>query len=320
VRWASLRLFACLLFLALPCIATDLDTAVRKSWLAKDPMAQLAREVRADPHAYTYTDLAVRVSRLVFDDLDQDDGKAFREELDALAERLRAPLEKARNTTAKARAIARFLYEELGLRTESGEKPLKELPKHYFPHAVLKGKRGVCLGFTMLYLCLAERLDLPLVAAHAPQHIYVKWLHKREAISIETTRKGLVYSNEDFRKRYRLTEDEVKENGYFKPVGRLAVLGDLFNGAAWFSSIGTAKRKLSPERAVLVAQLCVAIEPRNFNNWDTLAQAYSYAGDHTAALAALERTIAMRPTTSSQTEDFWQKRLKSFREAAGVRQ
>ena len=308
--------YTLLLLVSLPCVAVDLDSAVRESWRAEDPIAQLAREVRASPQEFSYTELAIRVSRELFPELDEDGGKTFKQELDALAERLRKPLKKARTTADKAEVIADLLYGELELRTEANEKPMQERPKHYFPHAVLKGKRGVCLGFSMIYLCLAERLELPVVAAHAPQHIYVKWLNGEGTVSIETTRRGRTYSESDFRDRYRLTEKETKENEYFTPVGRLAVLGDLLNGAAWFSSIGTAKRKLSTERAVLFGQLCVAIGPKNYNNWDTLAQAYSYAGEHKAALAALERTLALRPSTSSQTETFWQDRLKEFKKAA----
>jgi len=317
LRFAELSI--CALLLVLPCIAADLETAVRESWKADDPLAKLARDVRAKPTAFTYIDLSIRVAREIDPSLAGEGEAAFRQELATLAAALRGPLAQAKDTREKAKAIATLLFEKHGLRTAGIEIPEKELAQHYFPHAVLKGKRGVCLGFTMIYLCLGERLDLPLVAAHAPQHIYVKWPHGDKAISIETTAGGRIYDEPDFRNRYRLTEREITENCYFQPIDQVAVVGDLLNGASWFSAIGTAKQRLAPKRAVLAAQLCVAIEPRNYNNWDTLAQAYDYAGDHQAALEALVKTNSMRPSTSSHTDTYWKERMERFKKAASSR-
>lgn len=309
-------LFASLLLLSLSCSAADLDADIRASWDADDPMAELAREVRAKPQGLTFTDLSLRVGQEIFPELEKDGGKRFRKELDELANRLRAPLSKAEGAQARAEVLAQLLYDELELRTANDEKPGEEQAGHYFPHVVLKKKRGVCLGFSLLYLCLAERLNLPLAPAHAPQHIYVKWTDPNGKMSIETTSRGRVYDDERFRERFKLTENQAKQNGYFEPLGTLEVLGDLFNAVSWFSAINTAERRLTPERCVLTGRLCVAIEPRNYNNWDTLAEAYAYAGDHAAALAAMRKTVDMKPAKAPQSEEFWKERLERFEKAA----
>lgn len=311
-RWLLL-----LLLVAWPAVAADIDAGIRECWNADDPMAQLARDVRAKPEAFTFTDLAICVGQELYPGLKGDGAKRFNAELDALAVRLREPLEKATTPQAKAEAMAKVLYTDLEFRTATDEKPEQEQADNYFPHAVLKNKRGVCLGFSMVYLCLSERLKLPLVPAHAPQHIYVKWLDGEKSLSLETTARGRVYSEEDFQARFKLDDDERRKNGYFTPVGKLETLGDLLNGASWFSAVDTAERRLSPERALLMAQLCVAIEPRNFNNWDTLAQAYAYAGDRVAALAVLRKAIELKPPPTPQGDEYWKDRLERFEKAAG---
>jgi regulator of sirC expression with transglutaminase-like and TPR domain len=310
---------AALILLSFSCSAVDLDAGIRAAWDADDPMAQLAREVRAKPQAFTYTDLSLRLAKEIYPGIEKDGGPRFRKELDDLVERLQAPLAKAEGARAKAEVIAKVLYGELELRTATDEKPGEEQAGNYFPNVVLEKKRGVCLGFSLLYLCLGERLKLPLAPAHAPQHIYVKWIGENEGISIETTSAGRVYDNERFVERFKLTDAQARESGYFEPLGPLEVLGDLFNAVSWFSAINTAEHRITPARALLTAQLCVAIEPRNYNNWDTLAEAYAYAGDHAAALAALRKTVSMKPAQAPHGDEFWKERLAQFEKAAGVK-
>jgi hypothetical protein len=307
---------AVLVLLSFSCTAADLETAIRESWNADDPLAQLARDVRAKPEAFTYTELTLRVAQEIYPDLAKDGAKLLHKEFDELAERLRGPLAKADGAQAKAEVLAQVLYEGLELRTAAEEKPGQEEAGNYFPHTVLQRKRGVCLGFSLLYLCLAERLGLPLAPAHAPQHIYVKWAGKEGNISIETTSRGRVYDNERFNERFKLTPEQARQSGYFEPLGPMGVLSDLLNAVSWFSAIDTADRRMLPARAVLAGQLCVALEPRNYNNWDTLAQAYSYAGDHDAALAAIRKTVSMKPAMAPPGETFWKERVERFEKAA----
>lgn len=57
--------------------------------------------------------------------------------------------------------------------------------------AVLDLKQGVCLGTTIVYLCLAQRLGLPLEIITPPGHIYVRYNENGKIINIETTHRGV---------------------------------------------------------------------------------------------------------------------------------
>lgn len=57
--------------------------------------------------------------------------------------------------------------------------------------AVLDLKQGVCLGTTIVYLCLAQRLGLPLEIITPPGHIYVRHNENGKITNIETTHRGV---------------------------------------------------------------------------------------------------------------------------------
>jgi len=282
-----------------------------------DPLAAWVREVRQRPEEYTYSGLALRAAREIYPDLNAAQEAAFGQELERLAGTLRARLKGARTGKEKVEAASALLFQGLALRRAPEEIPEKENPNHYFPHAVLAGKEGVCLGLALVYLAVAERTGLPVVPVHAPQHLYLRYDDGRERLNLEPTDAGRIFDERAFMARYLMKPDEAARGPYFRPLGKLEVVGDLLNALAWFSAVGTAAQPLPPERAVLAGRLCVELGPADFNNWDTLAQALRYAGRPGEALAALREALARRPAVSgSQDERYWKDRLARFAAAA----
>jgi tetratricopeptide (TPR) repeat protein len=55
----------------------------------------------------------------------------------------------------------------------------------------MDSREGVCLGVSILYLCLAQRLSLPLEIITPPGHIYVRYRHGAHVVNIETTARGI---------------------------------------------------------------------------------------------------------------------------------
>ena len=67
----------------------------------------------------------------------------------------------------------------------------KDIDLYTFLPSVLDSRRGVCLGVSILYLCIAQRLDLPLEMITPPGHIFVRYCSDQEVINIETTARGI---------------------------------------------------------------------------------------------------------------------------------
>jgi tetratricopeptide (TPR) repeat protein len=57
---------------------------------------------------------------------------------------------------------------------------------------VLENKKGNCVGLSILYLALAERLDLPVFMKSVPSHVYLCYDDGFTRLNIETTMKGFI--------------------------------------------------------------------------------------------------------------------------------
>lgn len=96
------------------------------------------------------------------------------------------------------RAINDFVFEEMGYRFPPHSLFAKEIDTYTFLPSVLDSRRGVCLGVSILYLCLAQRLNLPLEMITPPGHIYVRYRNDQTEINIETTARGVHIDSEEY--------------------------------------------------------------------------------------------------------------------------
>ncbi len=82
--------------------------------------------------------------------------------------------------------------------------------------AVLDLKQGVCLGTTIVYLCLAQRLNLPLEIITPPGHIYVRYNDGEKITNIETTHRGIHIPNDNY---YSVNVKYLKEVDIKETIG-----------------------------------------------------------------------------------------------------
>ncbi|MBI3831166.1 MAG: hypothetical protein HY291_16725 [Planctomycetes bacterium] len=298
--------------------AAEPQAVVKPASAADDPMAELVRKVREKPDAYSYAKISILIAREIYPDLNEEKANALQKEWTAAAAKLK---EKTQDLAAPERVarLSDLIYKDRGVKTPTEMTPEKENPDHYFPHAVWEKKQGVCLGFTTLYLVLGENAGYALRPVHAPQHIYLQYGEGKDALSIETTNGGRAFTLEAYMARMQFPEETMErlKQMYFKPLGKLEVLGDLLNAASWCSAIHTAAKPLPPARALLAAELCVELGPGDYSNLDTLAEAQLYAGQPKKALETLNQALKLRPPTiGPYDQKYWESRLKRTTEAA----
>lgn len=99
---------------------------------------------------------------------------------------------------AKIRAMNHFIFEEMGFRFPPHSTYAKDIDLYTFLPSVLDSRRGVCLGVSILYICLAQRLNLNLEIVIPPGHIFVRWRQVNEIINIETTARGIHLPDEEY--------------------------------------------------------------------------------------------------------------------------
>jgi len=121
----------------------------------------------------------------------QDDILQYEASLDLMALQIAARLSKEPTDLEKVREINRYIFQEMQFRFPPHSLYAKDIDLYTFLPSVLDSRQGVCLGVSILYLCLAQRLDLPVEIITPPGHIYVRYRDGDQIINIETTARGI---------------------------------------------------------------------------------------------------------------------------------
>lgn len=118
--------------------------------------------------------------------------RSYEAHIDLMALQILARLKEEATPLEKVRAINDYIFAEMRFRFPPHSLHAKEIDIYTFLPSVIDGRRGVCLGVSILYLCLAQRLDLHLEAITPPGHIYVRYASPEgEIVNIETTARGI---------------------------------------------------------------------------------------------------------------------------------
>ncbi len=131
------------------------------------------------------------------DEIDKVD--EYEASLDLMALQILAHLPKNATDIDKIHAINDFIFYQMRFRFPPHSIYSKQIDTYTFLPSVMDSRRGVCLGVSILYLCLAQRLDLKLEAVTPPGHIYCRYKkNDGEYINIETTARGIHIDSEEY--------------------------------------------------------------------------------------------------------------------------
>lgn len=125
--------------------------------------------------------------------------KNYEATIDLMALQIIAKLPKKASDKQKITAINNFIFDEMGFRFPPHSVHAKNIDTYTFLPTVLDSRKGVCLGVSILYLCIAQRLSLPLEMITPPGHIYVRYRNRDNSIiNIETTARGIHLDCEEY--------------------------------------------------------------------------------------------------------------------------
>lgn len=146
--------------------------------------------------------------------------RSYEAMVDLMALQILVKLSPQADIKEKIYAINQYVFNEMRFRFPPHSLYAKDIDVYTFLPSVLDSRKGVCLGVSILYICLAQRLDLPLEMVTPPGHIYVRSRVGDEVINIETTARGIhmdsdVYLSVDTRKLQERTVKEVVGLAYF---------------------------------------------------------------------------------------------------------
>jgi len=134
--------------------------------------------------------------------------------LDLISLQILARLPMGASQEEKISAINHFIFHEKRFRFPPHSLWAKDIDVYTFLPSVLDSRLGVCLGVSILYLSIAQRLDLPLEIITPPGHIFIRYNSGESTLNIETTARGVhmpdkVYLGINTRKLQERTLKEV---------------------------------------------------------------------------------------------------------------
>jgi regulator of sirC expression with transglutaminase-like and TPR domain len=127
-----------------------------------------------------------------------DEIRQYEAGLDLIALQILARLPQNASPEDYIREINRFVFQEMKFRFPPHSLYAKDIDLYTFLPSVMDSREGVCLGVSILYLCLAQRMGLPLEIITPPGHIYVRYRKGVKVVNIETTARGIDLPSETY--------------------------------------------------------------------------------------------------------------------------
>jgi tetratricopeptide (TPR) repeat protein len=128
------------------------------------------------------------------------DAEKVKREIHRLADRLRPAVAAGDRGPGVLDAFRRILLEEEGFSYDR----VAGNPENFLIEGVLDRKRGNCLGLTLLWLSLAEELDLPLRGVYVPGHIFIRYAGDNASLNFEFSDGGAPWEDARYRRRFHL--------------------------------------------------------------------------------------------------------------------
>ena len=121
--------------------------------------------------------------------------------------------------------INEFLFDELGFTyVQTGN--LEDL----YLNKVIDGRKGNCIGLSILYLSIAERLKLPLFGVNVPEHIFIRYDDGEQRINIEMGHRGMSLSDTFYvtHSIERFDKKSVENGCFLKNLNKKEVISNVF--------------------------------------------------------------------------------------------
>ncbi len=178
------------------------------------------------------------------------EGSFVEKELDRIAKRVSASIGNpvAADPGKTVASIVRVVFDE----EKFAYDPAPGDTRNYLLDRVLANKRGNCLGLTVVFLSLAERLGIPISGVYAPSHCFARYEGNGVRINIETGADGGERTDDWYVRKFRIGEGRP----YLRTLGRKEMIG------VFLKSVGAAySRQGRDEEALRLYREAAAFYP-----------------------------------------------------------
>jgi len=206
------------------------------------------------------------------------------QEIDAIAVELRERLTKDMEPEEVVATLNKHIFVKRGFKSN----PVSE-GKHFLD-TVIDEKGGNCVGLSCLYLSIAKRLDIPLFAVSAPEHMFVRYKRNDTQINIETTYNGKSLTDDEIIAWLNVSPTSVRQGVYLDILSKQNILGALLNSRGWiYDDRGDYKRALRDYNN------SIRLYPKNPVAYNNRGAVYAITGLIAQALADYDTALSFDP-------------------------
>ncbi len=192
--------------------------------------------------------------------------------------------------------INEYLFEEKGyssLVLDPSDPGYWKLERWALPR-VIENRKGDCLGLSLFYLALTERLRLPFYGVVVPGHIFVHYDDGKKKINIETLEKGKEYEDSYYEKSYMLHSTCRNYNFYLRNLLKRELIGLVLN------DLGLAYHdKGMYDVAIAELKRAIEINPNLAEAHYNLGNTYYKKGMYDVAIVEYKKAIEINPYNDS---------------------
>lgn len=159
-----------------------------------------------------------------------------------------------------------------------------------FPQTVLSRKKGSCLGTSLVYLLVAEKLKIPMYGVLVPKHFFVRFDNGVQRINVETMKGGANLPDTWYRQKFMFADSSAYDLGNLSNSQVCAVVQ--FTLGNVLSSLGKYTE------AIELYRECVVVLPGFANAYGNMGVAFAAAGDRQNAKIAFEEASSLNGTSA----------------------
>jgi regulator of sirC expression with transglutaminase-like and TPR domain len=219
----------------------------------------------AYPYEYIIAETALEVAKEVFPNMNS---QQYHAKLDQMAEELRFQIGTSDDPDFIIRTINTYLFLDEGYCYDNSDF-FGRKAKNCFLNGILDTKKGACFTMPLLYLCLAERLGLPIYGVNAPQHFFLRWNDENYRSNIEATGGGGEVPDEQYIRDFHITEGELINGCFMSNMATEQVIGNIYEARGSYYM-----RKGQTEKAIRDYRKTVELNPKNVEIWSNLSKTY----------------------------------------------
>lgn len=215
---------------------------------------------------------------------DSFDVKKYRSQIDAMVDDVLINIGTETRPSFVSSVISRYLFFERGFSVPSTDPADLNQPRYHLMNYVLDNRKGVCMSLSMLYLAIAERIQLPVYGVVAPGHFFVRYDDMVHTINIETTAQGRSFDNDHYRSVY--PNKYTAETMYYKNLSKRETIG------AYLNNFGTfyLSQELVDD-AIKTLKLATTVTPQFTEPYINLGNAYNINDQLDLAIAAYQEGL-----------------------------